>query len=294
MGLKPMSVDKENTSGPFGVITLAVTAKDELRLFVEICVEGGFAYAQNAKRIVEILNRSKDRENDPVFKSKMKRAESLEEFAKVQGESEFSYLYCLVSLRLWSILETFVKDLSREMLLAFPELQSIESLSQLTGPLLPFLMCSQSEQAAIILELLESKLRGMKKEIGIARFESRLEHFDLRGTVNPIVKRTLLELWAVRNVVAHRNGVADSRFMESCPWFGASLGKQIVISDRQFRRYDLASFWYILEVYRRLAVKFPQHVPAVDEGFVEVSEAEDSLKFIVERLGEEEKGRTVK
>jgi hypothetical protein len=65
----------------------------------------------------------------------MKRAESLEEFAKVQGESEFSYLYCLVSLRLWSILETFVKDLSREMLLAFPELQSIESLSQLTEPL---------------------------------------------------------------------------------------------------------------------------------------------------------------
>jgi hypothetical protein len=184
------AVDRKISPGPFGLINLALTASNDLRLFVEICFEG-MSYAEDAKEFLTILNKSKDGENDPVFQSKMQHAESLEEFAAVHGKSEFSYLFSLVSLRLWSILETFVKDLSHEMLLAFPELQFIEALSQLKGPLLPFLRSSQSEQASVILKLLEEKVSG-PQQIGIARFESLLEQFGLGGAVSPIIKRTLL------------------------------------------------------------------------------------------------------
>lgn len=130
-------IDRKITPGPFGVINLASTARNDLSLFVEICIEG-FAFAENAKKIATILGKSKEGEGDALFESKIEHAESLEEFAKVHGELEFSYLYCLVSLRLWSILETFVKDLSHEMLLGFPELQSIEALKELKGPLFTF------------------------------------------------------------------------------------------------------------------------------------------------------------
>ena len=107
-----------------------------------------------------------------------------------------------MSLRLWSILETLIKDLVLEMLVTFPELlQSNEALKELKGPLLPFLMSSPSEQASVILKLLEKELGGS----GVARFESLLDQVGLGGKVDSLVKRSLFELWAVRNVVAHKN-----------------------------------------------------------------------------------------
>ncbi len=238
-----MSLNRKIESDPFVALNVALAAREDLNFFVEISLEG-FSYAQNAKEVVTILNRKKseDTGNDLIFQSQIEHAESLEKFAKVHGESEFSYLYCLASLRLWSILETFVKDLCHDMLLVFPELHSLEALKELKGPLLTFLMSSQSEQAAVILRLLEKELGG-PRQVGIARFESLLEQFGLGGAVSPLIKRTLLELWGVRNVVAHRNGVADSRFMDTCPWLDASLRKQLIVSNRHFRRYDLASAW---------------------------------------------------
>jgi hypothetical protein len=79
--------------------------------------------------------------------------------------------------------------------------------------------------------------------------------------------------------------------MEACPWFDASLGKQIVVSAAQFRRYDLASEWYLTEVNRRLVVKYPQHMP-VQEGAAGVPRMEEFLQTLlhaVEKLSEGEK-----
>jgi hypothetical protein len=143
-------------------------------------------------------------------------------------------------------------------------LQSNDALKELKGPLLPFLTLSLSERATLILKLLEKDLGGSQRQVGVARFESLLEQFGLGGGVAPLVKRTLLELWAVRNLVAHKNGVADLRFIETCPWFSASPGTQLFVSPLHYRRYSLASTWYIGEVTRRLLAAYPQHAP-VDE-----------------------------
>jgi len=123
-------IDRKIRPGPFGVINLASAARNDLSLFVEICIEG-FGFAENAKEVATIWASRRKARVMLFLKVPIEHAESLEEFAKVHGELEFSYLYCLVSLRLWSILETFIKDLSYEMLLAFPELQSIEALKEL-------------------------------------------------------------------------------------------------------------------------------------------------------------------
>jgi len=149
------------------------------------------------------------------------------------------------------------------MLIAFPELfQSTEALKKLEGPLLPFMMSSPSEQATFILKLLEKGRGGAPDQPGIARFESLLNQSGLEGGIDSLVKRTLFEHWAVRNVVAHRNGVADSKFIENCPWFGASDGTQLAVTPLHYKRYFIACLWFMAEVKRRLLVTYPQHSPA--------------------------------
>ena len=168
-----------------------------------------------------------------------------------------------------------VKDLVLDMLIAFPKLlQTNKELKELKGPLLPFSMLSPSEQAAEILKLLEKELGGGS---GVARLESLLDQVGLAGRVDSLVKRSLFELWAVRNVVAHKNGVADSKFIETCPQFGASLGTQLPISSVHYGRYSVASLWYIFEVHRRMLATYPQCAPAKGTTVTELEEAQQIL-----------------
>ena len=257
-----MLADRKIGPGPSGVVNVAIQAADDLNRFVEICF-ARVGFSRQAKRIVTLKhtlkNEQEQAETEAHYQEHLKQAAELEQFLEVHCKSGFPYLYCLVSLRLWSILETLIKDLAQEMLIAFPELQSNDTLKALKGPLLPFLASSPSEQAAVILKLLEKDLSSSQYQIGIARFELLLERFGMSGGVDPLVKRTLLELWAVRNVVAHKNGVADPRFIEVCPWFVATVGMQLSVSPLDFSRYRVASIWYIAEISRRLLVAYPKH-----------------------------------
>jgi hypothetical protein len=279
-----MPADRKIGPGPSGVINVAIQAADDLNRFVDICL-AGVGFSRQAKRIVTLKhtlkNEEEQAETEARYQEHLKQAAELETFLEVHCKSGFPYLYCLVSLRLWSVLETLIKDLAQEMLIAFSELQSNDTLRALKGPLLPFLASSPSEQATVILKLLEKDLSGPQYQIGIARFELLLEQFGMGGGVDPLVKRTLLELWAVRNVVAHKNGVADSRFIEVCPWFAATVGAQLPVSPLDFSRYRVASIWYIAEISRRLHVGYPKHASG-DE--VPVSELEEILQTSLQTL----------
>ncbi len=267
-----MSINREVTPGPFAAIAVAHRARQDLNTFVDICW-AGVGYAGSAKKISAALRRASAALRKPDIAPSprdIEKEEGLEEFVETHCKSGFPYLYCLVSLRLWSILETLVRDLVLDMLIAFPKLlQTNEALKELKGPLFPFLISSPSEQAAVILKLLEKELSGP----GVARFESLLDQVGLGGKVDGHVKRSLFELWAVRNVVAHKNGVADSQFIENCPWLGASPGKQLPISSIHYGRYNVASLWYIFEVERRMLVAYPQYAPANGATVAQLEEA---------------------
>jgi hypothetical protein len=271
-----MSISREVTPGPFGVLDVAYQATQDLNTFVDICWVG-VGWAGNAKRVSASLRRANAALRKPdttPSPREIEKEEQLEEFVKIHCESGFPYLYCLVSLRLWSILETLAKDLVFEMLIAFPKfLQTNKTLKDLEGPLLPFLMKSPPEQAAEILKLLEEELGGS----GVGRFESLLDQVGLGGKVDSLVKRSLIELQAVRNVVAHKNGVADSKFKESCPWFDVSPGTQLPISAKHYGSYNVASLWYIFEVHKRILITYPQYAPTNGATMAGLEEAQQIL-----------------
>ena len=74
-----------------------------------------------------------------------------------------------------------------------------------------------------------------------------------------------MELSAVRNVIAHRLGIADRRFLEACPWFNVELGDEVVVDGSKYSQYRAAVNAYAINVIERGAVQAQQFEPGRKE-----------------------------
>lgn len=274
---------------PLGI---AVGATVELDRFVETAW-GGLEYAEHAIKIVETLARSPylrggPREPAPAEKE---RPAKLEAFAADQ-RPHFSALHSLAAFRLWAILESAVEDFIRR-LLEDDSFRHRPALLSIEGSLIEFASASLEEQCEILLARLKQRL-GANLKVGVGRFESLLDAVGRGGPVDDLVRRVLLELSELRNVVAHKNGRADRRFLERCPWYGAREGEDLVVTHLHFHRYITAAHWYVVELDRRSAVLDLQQKEAeVLLRPVQPEELTEILERLVKRLAamEAELGR---
>lgn len=62
--------------------------------------------------------------------------------------------------------------------------------------------------------------------------------------MDPQLKRSLIELEYVRNVLLHRRGIADSRFIEGCPWTTVKIGTIITPDEADVEKYTTAVLNY--------------------------------------------------
>ncbi|HXV79024.1 MAG TPA: hypothetical protein VEG60_04020 [Candidatus Binatia bacterium] len=96
-------------------------------------------------------------------------------------------------------------------------------------------------------------------KLGIGRFEAVLNQIGLGGPVDADVQRTILELSQIRHVIIHRLGKADEKLAITCPWLNLRPGQRVRITQKQFRQFYLAFFWYMLELDRRIANLFSEN-----------------------------------
>jgi hypothetical protein len=148
------------------------------------------------------------------------------------------------------------------------------------GPLLPFINASPEDRAELMFIALKQKLSVALKP-GVARMEELLEPVGLHGQINDAVRRLLLELGAVRNVLVHRNGITDKRFIVACPWLQCREGRPLSLSHNHFEMYWFAVGWYMLEISRRVVRKF-NLLTEVEEK--ELIETEQSFLSAIDRF----------
>lgn len=175
-------------------------------------------------------------------------------FVEVQEKKGFPFLYNLLSIRIWTLLEAFVDEFLIKLILEEENLRSIKEIEKLKGELLNFIYKSRYEQADFILELLKSDQKNVTG-FGVNRFESLLKIFGHDGQVEETVKRQLMELSQIRNVLVHKNGKADGRLVTNCSWLGINEGDEVNLDMGHFIRYMSSVHWYILEVFRRHFIK---------------------------------------
>lgn len=113
-----------------------------------------------------------------------------------------------------------------------------------------FVEATPNERAEYLVELLIQELRAKLKP-GAGKFETILEALGMGGPITDASRRFLFELSQVRNAIVHRNGRADAKLTQNCPWLNLKVGDDIDISPQQFHWYVAAVHCYMLELSRR-------------------------------------------
>lgn len=170
--------------------------------------------------------------------------------AKQHADSKFAYLYELMLVKFWSILEAGIEEIAVECLKRPDECKGASMLRSVRGPLLEFAAASLDQRA----EFLYSELKVATKsslKIGVGVFEALLEPLGMAGPVDDPTRRLLLELQQKRHVFVHRRGIADKRFMEACPFIGCTLGQPIAVDQISVWKMGIGVGLYNLELQKR-------------------------------------------
>lgn len=165
-------------------------------------------------------------------------------------DSGFSYLYELMLVKFWSILEAGVEEIAVECLKRPDECKDANLLRSIKGPLLEFASASADQRA----EFLYSEIKVATKsalKVGVGVFEAVLEPLGMAGSVDDQTRKLLLELQQKRHVFVHRRGIADKRFMEACPFIDCAIGQPIAVDRVSVWKLGIAVGLYNFELQKR-------------------------------------------
>jgi hypothetical protein len=122
-----------------------------------------------------------------------------------------------------------------------------------------------------LLRLVAEQASGVRGRGAPGSFEALLDFVDLSGPVGERAGRDLRELEQVRNVIVHRNAVADRRLAEVGWMLDVEVGKEIEVTVEDELRYYRACEAYGETLERRLIARYkgePYPPDAVDSAAV--------------------------
>jgi hypothetical protein len=183
------------------------------------------------------------------------KMEALAELAIREVNKGFPLLFAQGTILLWSSLEFLVKDFLICWLLNEPSAMQIDAVQKLKIPLAQYNTMTVEERHYFIIDSLERETQAILKR-GISRFETSLAIFGLSGDIDKEIQKNLFELSNMRNVLVHRRGKADRKFVEACPWLNLTLGEPVTVAAPAFQRYSDSVTEYMLTVFKRVATRF--------------------------------------
>ena len=96
---------------------------------------------------------------------------------------------------------------------------------------------------------------------GVDTFENVLQLFGLSGAVDDNIKKTLWEMNHIRNVIVHRDSLADLRLVRECPRLKLKVGDRVLVNEENYGSYHDAVYEYLKVLARRLAERYDAPVP---------------------------------
>jgi hypothetical protein len=187
--------------------------------------------------------------------SRLAQAESLADFAKQQVDSGFTIIHLHGCVLLCAALETLVRDTVIAVLLNDPDSGVLNESKKVKIQYSTLLLSSAEDRAGLFVEGLESDAREQKK-YGFYLLLALLERVGLGGQVNDSLERNLKELWATRNLAAHKRGRIDKQFLEICPWITQSIGERILVDHEKYSQMEAAAIELAFAIDARLGKRY--------------------------------------
>jgi hypothetical protein len=175
------------------------------------------------------------------------------DFAQREVSTGFPVLHAQAVIALWVLLEDLVRTFLATWLRNEPRAKEVDAVRKLKVSLTHYEAMDEEERCFYLVELLE---RDAAPRHGIERFECLLRLFALSGPFHEGPRRNLYELYHVRNLLVHRAGRVDRKFVNACPWLGLAPGQTYVVDHASCHRYQASTLEYITEIIYRVREHF--------------------------------------
>jgi hypothetical protein len=229
---------------------------DELMTLLHLSMQG-IAGLQGMPRLVELLARIDEPEKPETSAGhvdRLRRANAAAEFARREVEKEFPLLHAQAAISLWGSLEELVLSFVTLLIQHDPASREADQIQRMKVRVGDLLALDDASRARFLVEQLDRDQAGPHRQ-GANRFESLLEPFGLSGHLDDDLRRTLYEFYQMRNLHAHRQGSADRRFLQACPWLDVTEGQYCAVTHKQIHAYAGAAAQYVLLLVQRMGLK---------------------------------------
>jgi hypothetical protein len=191
----------------------------------------------------------------PEASARIEAADRRAKLAQREIESDFNLLHSQAVTSLWSGLEDVVRTFVARWLLNLPTTRTGSPWAELKVKVGEYEQLDDEQKAYHLVELIEQTTAASLKR-GVNRFECLLDGLGLSGPLSEDLRDAIFEMKQVRNIIAHRRGIADRRFCQFCPDFQLAPGKMVLVSHKMWHKYFGAAHGYILEIVFRTGEKF--------------------------------------
>jgi hypothetical protein len=209
----------------------------------------GIAGLRGMPKLIEALADLKEGEKKDKEAQRIENAKKEAALAESEVKKGFPLLHAQAAVSLWGLIENCIINFVAHFIINRPETLKIEAFAKIKIKIGEYEVLDKNEKAYYIIELLEREIGGSFKK-GTTRFEILMGHIGITVRIEDAIKRDLLELQQIRNVVTHKNSVIDRRFNESCPWLGLKVGDKIIITHADFIRYVKATDMYMANLVK--------------------------------------------
>lgn len=251
-------------------------ASAPLRRFIDSCEDhsrllhmsmSGIAFLTKRPKALKVLyepwsfaapiSEAQAKENEQTLQQAVEEGE----FAKKECEAGFPLLHAHSLVGMWGALEAAVEDMLVGILVSEPSALQREEFAKVKVPLADFETLDKEERMRLVLTE-ATRNQGIGRRQGVDVFEHTLMLFDLSGPVEGDVKKSMLEMHHLRNVIVHRASYADRRLVQSCPWLGLKTGENVYVSHNDLGRYRSVLLEYVVTLARRLGTRYGVDIEA--------------------------------
>lgn len=192
---------------------------------------------------------------------RLARALEIADLAQQEIDRGFPLLHNHALVGLWGALEAAIDDVCTARILDSPEILESGDLSKVKVNAAEFIKLGDTDRARVVFEELK-RVTDATMKVGVGQFERLLNAVGVGGDVDPHVRNVIRIAKEMRNVVAHRAGIVDARFVSACADLNFARGDQLRINREQMHSVLFACVLYVEEVNRRC--RAAQGLPPLD------------------------------
>lgn len=174
--------------------------------------------------------------------------------ARRSVDEDHPTLHSLVLLASWGTFETLVEDVCKNVLRIEPQRLGDQIFDKAADKATRQNL-QEPERSETIIESTLNFVRQNCNKTGQSRFEAQLDAVGLGGSVPPAIADAVAKARALRNIWAHRNGIADKQFTADYPNGGYIVGSKILIGREECMHYVLALNTYAYIIMARFRVE---------------------------------------